>query len=89
MDAVGIIGEFDWQTKDWPVKEQIMMNTTPVVFAIMKKGSLYIHLMHSAAQFGGDPFCTAEYQEKILGCVGDRIVWIKQSAITIKDELWI
>ena len=62
-DTGGIIGEFEWQTKDQPVKEQIMISTTPVVFAMMKEGRPYIHLMHSAAQFGGDPFCPAEYQE--------------------------
>ena len=52
MDAVGIVGEFEWQTKDQLVMEQIMISTTSVVFAMVKEGSPYIHLMHSVSQFG-------------------------------------
>ena len=66
-----------------------MISTMSVVFAMMKEGSPYIHLMHSAAWFGGDPFCPAEYQEKIIGFVGDRFVGINPNAIVIKDELWV
>ena len=45
--------------------------------------------MHSVAQFGGDPFCPVEYQERIIGFVGDRIMGIDPNAIIIKDEIWV
>ena len=67
----------------------IMISTTPVMFAMTKEGSLYIHLMHPAAPFGENPFCPAEYQEKITGFVGYRIVGINPNAIIVKDELWV
>ena len=62
MDMIGIIGEFELQIKVRQVKDQTMMSSTLIVFAMMKEGSPYVHLVHSAAQFGGDPFCPAEYQ---------------------------
>ena len=65
-----------------------MISTTSVVFAMMKGGSSYIHLVHSVAQFGGDLFSPAEYQNKFIGLVGDRIMGVNPNAIIIKDELW-
>ena len=53
MDVAGIIGEFEWQTIDQLVEEKIMISTTTVVFTMMKEGSPYTHIVHSAAQFGG------------------------------------
>ena len=56
MDTKGIIGEFEWQTQVRKVKEQTMMSATPMVFAMIKKGSSYVHLVHVVAQFGGTRF---------------------------------
>ena len=56
MDTKGIIGEFEWQTQVHKVKEQTIMSATPMVFAMIKKGSSYVHLVHVVAQFGGTRF---------------------------------
>ena len=70
------------------MKEIVIVVTTPVVFVWMKEGSTYTQLVHSAAQFGGDPFNPVEYQSKFTGFVGDRIMGVNPMAILIKAELW-
>jgi len=74
MDTASILKEFEWQTKDKNVKNLVMVVTSHVVFAFNKTGSPYIQLVHSAAQFGGDPFNPAKYQSKFIGFVGDIIM---------------
>ena len=44
--------------------------------------------MHSAAQFGGDPLNPVEYQTKITGFVGDRIMGVNLYTILLEDDFW-
>ena len=37
MDAKGIIGEFEWESKVREVNDQTMMSSTPMVFAMRKE----------------------------------------------------
>ena len=73
MDDKGILKELEWQTKSNTVKEKVMLWSIPAVFGMMKKGSPYVNLLHSTAQFVGDPFNYTEHQEEYIGFVGDRI----------------
>ena len=85
MGPEGILKELEWQTKNQTVKEQVMSWTIPAVFGMIKKGSPYINLLHSAAFFAGNPFVEAEYQGENIGFVGDRMVGVNPHAIVIKD----
>ena len=73
MDNKGILKELEWQTKTNTLKEKVMLWSIPAVFGMMKKESPYVNLLHSAAQFVGDPFNYVEHQEDYTGFVGDRI----------------
>ena len=64
------------------------MWSIPAVFAMMKKGSPYVNLLHSAAQFVGDPFNYAEHQNDYIGFVGDRIRGENPHAVVIHDNTW-
>ena len=55
---------------------------------MMKKGSPYVNLLHSAAQFVGDPFNYVEHQEDYIGFMGDRIRGVNPSAAVIGDDIW-
>ena len=89
MDAKGVLKELEWQTKTNTVKKKVMLWLIPAVFGMMKKGSPYVNLLHSAAQFVGDPFNYVEHQEDYIGFVGDRIRWENPQAAVISDDTWV
>ena len=89
MDAKGVLKESEWQTKTNTVKEKVILWLIPAVFRMMKKGSPYVNLLHSAAQFVGDPFNYAEHQEDYIGFVGDRIRGENPHAVVISDNVWV
>ena len=69
MDAKGILKELEWQTKINTVKEKSygVVNTSSI--RNDEKGSPCVNLLHSAAQFVGDPFNYAERQDYYIGFV--------------------
>ena len=88
MSSEGILKELKWQTKLEKVKEKVMTWTIPAVFGLIKKGSPYVNLLHSAAYFAGNDFVVAEYQNENIGFIGDRMIGVNPHAIVIEDKAW-
>ena len=88
MSSEGILKELKWQTKLEKVKEKVMTWTIPAVFGLIKKGSPYVNLLHSAAYFAGNDFVVAEYQNENIGFMGDRMIGVDPHAIVIEDKAW-
>ena len=53
---------------------------------MMKKGSAYTNLLHSVAQFVGDPFNYTEHHQDYIGFVGDKIRGENPHAVVIHDD---
>ena len=89
MDMASILKKFEWQQKgNSDIKDSVITQTSPMVFAFMKVGRPFIQLVHSVDKFGGDHFDPAEYQGRVICFVGDRIQGVTPAAILVKDELW-
>ena len=53
-----------------------------------KKGSAYTNMLHSVAQFVGDPFNYTEHHQDYIGFVGDKIRGENPHAVVIHDDAW-
>ena len=76
MDTASIIKESEWQHKgNSNIKDSVIAQTSPMVFAFMKVGSLFIQLVHSVGKLGGDLFTPAKYQGCVIcfGGIGSRV----------------
>lgn len=62
--------------------------STPCVFVFMKQNSPYLHVIHSLGKFSGDLVVESDYNDSVIGFVGNRAGRVEPIPIEITNDMW-
>lgn len=67
---------------------KIINMSTPCVFAFMKQNSPYLHVIHSLGTFAGDLVVESDYNDSVIGFVGNRAGSLEPIPIEFTNDMW-
>ena len=93
VDPDRILAELEFQSDKNNAEAEgfatkIINMSTPCVFVFMKQNNPYLHIIHSLGKFAGDLVVESDYNDSVIGFVGNRAGRLEPIPIEITNDMW-